>query len=348
MPYVKNNIYKDLVNESKNGNAKAKRILQALRNSEKQSVIDDLLKDYYNLQVESKEEPKKDDSELERVNQLFDEPKEKPEDKLEKERVNQLFDEELKEEQNIEKKVEDTKEEKNNEEVKEEVKEEIQDEVQDEPVNDKEPLEEPLQEEPTEPVEEQEVDYTEILDKETDGLFYENEIPQSDLADYIKTKKRNAIRNSRGADYFKGFDPVGRERYIETKKKAYSDKFGDTLSDIERQYNDYSNSLANHRERIGLGDDDEYELSIDLSNNAYNDLTNDEPTMRIFNRYWDENDQAKVSDVLNGLVAKYGKQNVISALDILKSDVDGYKAYRNGQINEEIDRYGKGIEKILK
>lgn len=342
MPYIKNNIYKDLVNDSKNGNAKAKRILQALRKSEKQSVIDDLLKDYFNQQTEPQVEHK-ETSELERVNQLFDEPKEETEDKSERERVNQLFDDkeesqETQEEKSNEETTKDSKEEEINEEVKEKVKEE----VKDEPVNEKENLEETQEEKP------QEIDYTEILDKETDGLFDENDIPQSNLADYIKTKKRNAVRNSRGADYFKGFDPVGKQRYIESKKKAYSDKFGDTLSDIERQYNDYNNSLASHRERIGLGEDDAFELSVDSSNNAYNDLTSDDATMRIFNRYWDENDKAKVSDVLNGLVAKYGKQNVISALDILKSDVDGYKAYRNGQISEEIDRYGKGIEKILK
>ena len=51
---------------------------------------------------------------------------------------------------------------------------------------------------------------------------------------------------------------------------------------------------------------------------------------------------------LKQLVVKYGKKNVLAALNVLKTDNNNYRDYRIGQINEEVERYNKSLDKILK
>ena len=47
------------------------------------------------------------------------------------------------------------------------------------------------------------------------------------------------------------------------------------------------------------------------------------------------------------LVIKYGKKNVVAALNTLKSDNDNYRNHRNGEINGEISRYKSSLAKLL-
>lgn len=355
MSFIKQNLYKELLAESKKGNPKAIKIMQSLRKGEKQDYIDTLVKDYYNLSDKDESEKKPVEEEKEETKENINEPKEnavETQETAENEEIDKT--EELKEENsedtteedtenNTEDNVEDNGEEttEDKEEIVEENKENSDSENTEEIKTEEEPKE--TEEEPKE-----EIDYTEILDKETDGLFDENEIPQLDFAQYLSNKRRDGIRALRGADYFKAFDPLGRERYIEKKKQAYSEKFGDALRDIDRQHNDYIKSLGVYKGLVDGLQDDELELSVENANGAYNDLVGNDKVMRVISRYWDDEDNFSVSSALEELINKYGKKNVLSALDILKGDVDGYKSFRDGQIGEEIERYGKGIEKILK
>ena len=65
-------------------------------------------------------------------------------------------------------------------------------------------------------------------------------------------------------------------------------------------------------------------------------------------RYWDETDNAGLKEILQSLVVKYGKKNIMAVLNTLKNDIDSYKSYKNNQIDEEVNRYTKSIEKLLK
>jgi hypothetical protein len=51
---------------------------------------------------------------------------------------------------------------------------------------------------------------------------------------------------------------------------------------------------------------------------------------------------------LKGLIANYGKQNVMAALNTLNSDNNNYRDFLNNQIDTEISRYSKSLEGLLK
>lgn len=191
-------------------------------------------------------------------------------------------------------------------------------------------------------------DLTDILDKETDGLFDENEIDPMDFAKYLENKHRDQNRSKKTADYFKAFDPNGRANYISAKKDAYKAKFGDSLHDIERQFSDYDKSIDKYSQNIGDLLDDDKEMDVNIMGDAYNDITSNNGIMHSFGRYWDDTDTEHIVDDLKELVSKYGKKNVLAALNILKTDNSNFRDYRLGQINEEVDRYNKSLDKILK
>ena len=50
-------------------------------------------------------------------------------------------------------------------------------------------------------------DWTDVLDKETDGLFDENEIAQITFSDFLGNKRRDGIRAKKNSEYFKAFNP---------------------------------------------------------------------------------------------------------------------------------------------
>lgn len=191
-------------------------------------------------------------------------------------------------------------------------------------------------------------DLTEVLDKETDGLFDENEIDSIDFSKYLSNKRRDGLRTKKNAQYFSAFNPESRANYIAKKKDAYKSKFGDSLHDIDRQFNDYDKSLDRYIQGVNDMLDDEQDVDINVSNNAYDEIMDNNGIMHSFGRYWDDIDTSHVVEDLKGLVAKYGKKNVLAALNVLKSDNANFKDYKLGQINEEVERYNKSLDKILK
>lgn len=357
MAFLKQNVYNEVLEKSKKGNPKATMILQALRRGEKQNVVDSLLDDLLKPQAQVAEET----STIVETDPLtfvaesgFVPPSQRvyknsaPEKAEVKEETDEENYEDLQQDSNLEE-VEDNEEETNDfstttEEPQEPIKEEV--------VETKE-VKEPTNEEQENKVQEEEkpqptMNFSELLDKETDGLFEENEIPQMDFSQYLENKHRDGVRARRNAEYFKAFSPEDRRQYVDMKKKTYTDKFGDSLHDIDRSHNDYLKSLENLYDDINNGiEEDEKELSPESSSGAYDEITSNKATMRVLNRYWDSNDMGEVSSFLNGLIQKYGKQNVLSAMGLLKQDVDAYSEFRKKQIQDEIDRYGNTIEKTL-
>lgn len=358
MAFLKQNVYNEVLEKSKKGNPKATMILQALRRGEKQNVVDSLLDDLLKPQAQVAEET----STIVETDPLtfvaesgFVPPSQRvyknsaPEKSKVEEEIEEENDEDLPQDSNLEEVNEEEENDFSNptEEQKEPIKEEVKEEENTEEVK------EPANEEQENKVQEEEkpqptMNFSELLDKETDGLFDENEIPQMDFSQYLENKHRDGVRAIRNADYFKAFSPEDRRQYVETKKKAYTDKFGDSLHDIDRAHNDYLKSLENLYDDINNGiEEDEKELSPESSSGAYDEITSNKATMRVLNRYWDSNDMGEVSSFLNGLIQKYGKQNVLSAMGLLKQDVDAYSEFRKKQIQDEIDRYGNTIEKTL-
>lgn len=221
-----------------------------------------------------------------------------------------------------------------------------------------EPIEEPVEDSNVMPtpqvdIEEQNSipeieDLTGILDTETDGLFDENEIEPMNFSNYLSNKRRDLNRARKNSDYFKAFNPEGRENYIVKKKNDYKLKFGDSIHDIDRQFKDYNTSIDKYSQGVNDMLDDDVEMSVDTMGKAYDDITENNGIMHSFGRYWDDDDTNHIIEDLSVLVKKYGKKNVISALNILKTDNENYRDYRLGQINEEVERYNKSLDKILK
>lgn len=357
MAFLKQNVYNEVLEKSKKGNPKATMILQALRRGEKQNVVDSLLDDLLKPQAQVAEEASTmvDNDPLTFVAESgFVPPSQRvyKNSAPEKAKVEEETDEETNEDLPQDSNLEEVNEEEENdfptptEEPKEPTNEEVVETKTEE-------VKEPTNEEQESKVQEEEkpqptMNFSELLDKETDGLFDENEIPQMDFSQYLENKHRDGVRARRNADYFKAFSPEDRRQYVDMKKKIYTDKFGDSLHDIDRSHNDYLKSLENLYDDINNGiEEDEKELSPESSSGAYDEITSNKATMRVLNRYWDSNDMGEVSSFLNGLIQKYGKQNVLSAMGLLKQDVDAYSEFRKKQIQDEIDRYGNTIEKTL-
>ena len=191
-------------------------------------------------------------------------------------------------------------------------------------------------------------DLTEVLDNETDGLFDENEIEPVDFNKFLSNKKRDANRAKKNNDYFKSFNPESRANYIEKKKNDYKLKFGDSIHDIDRNFADYDKAIDVYSQGVNDLLDDNIDMDVNAAGNVYDEITNNNGIMHSFGRHWDENDTSHIIDDLKDLVQKYGKKNVLAALNILKTDNSNFKDYRLGQINEELERYNKTIDKILK
>lgn len=192
------------------------------------------------------------------------------------------------------------------------------------------------------------VDLTEVLDKEMDGLLDENEIEDISFTDFLGNKSRDGKRANKNSDYFKAYDPVGRENYMNSKIGAYRDKFRNRLGNVERKHNDYSAALKGYMQGTNDMLDDGIELDMNNVNAAYNDFTQNETAMSSFGRHWDKLDNDNVMATLKELVNKYGKVNVVAALNTISGDNDSYKDFLNNQFETEINRYSKSIEKLLK
>ena len=191
-------------------------------------------------------------------------------------------------------------------------------------------------------------DLSDLLSAEMEGLLDENEIEELTFNKFLDNKRRDGLRARKNADYFKAFDLEGRNNYAGNKIAEYGKKFDGNRRNIEREHNDLTNSIDNHINSVSLLLDDEAELDMNVANSAYDDLIGNEGAMSQLSRYWDETDSNSLKETLQELVIKYGKKNVMAVLNTLKSDIDNYKSYKNNQIDEEVNRYTKSIEKLLK
>ena len=197
----------------------------------------------------------------------------------------------------------------------------------------------------TEPVIE---DISGLLDKDLDGIISEQEIAELSFQDYLSNKKSDGLKLTRNADYFKAYNPEGRQAYLEKKIGDYKKSFNPKLKDIDRQYKDLDNSLGKYSQSVNDMLDDEIELDMNSANEVYNNITSDHDTMLGLGRGHDEEDYNAVVGRLSELIAQYGKKNVVAALNTLRNDNNNYKDYKNNQINQEIQRYSKNLENLLK
>lgn len=317
MAFINNKKFLEIKKSAKDGNEKALKILEELKKNAKQDRINKLIENFYNL-----EEPQdkvvfdliKDEKE---AIDGYAEGKEKIDNSNieNKEAVKNIFDH-----------------------IEDEEKEHIEElENAQDIANGNEFASEPVVE-----------DLTDTLDKELDGILDEIEIKDISFCDFLKDKKKNGNRMRKDNTYFKAFNPKSKEAYIIKKKNDYAKKFESKLEDIERNYRDIDISLDEYLNRLDDMLDDNIELDMAVVGNAYNDIIDNENTMKKFNRYWDWKDSEDMNNVLKELVEKYGKRNVQSALNTIKSDNDNHHSYKKDQVIEEISRYNKVLEKLLK
>ena len=133
-----------------------------------------------------------------------------------------------------------------------------------------------------------------------------------------------------------------------SKTQAYNDKFNNARNDIERNFRDHNKALEGYSQNVMNMLDDDFELDMNGASSAYDELTSNEGAMKSFGRHWDDFDNENMLNTLRELVVKYGKKNVIAALNTLKSDTNNYRNHRLGQIDTETNRYQKSLANLLK
>lgn len=185
------------------------------------------------------------------------------------------------------------------------------------------------------------------ITKDMDGLIDEDEIEDMSFSDFLADKKRNMTRARKNADYFKMYDNDSRSKYATDAVAKYKAKFGDLERDIDRRNKDTMTALEMYEQSVGDELDDEVELSADNADKAYSDLIDNSGAMHSFGRYWDEEDKANVVTELKALIGKYGKKNVLAAINTLKSDNENYKSYMHNKIDTEVGKYSKNLENLL-
>lgn len=292
MAYIDNIKFKEILEASRNGNEKAKMIMQGMRKMSSQDDIDRLVYEYYNVPVEAEEvvpveEPSMDATEM----------VEQPEEVT----------------------------------VTEGDTIAIEPEIVSEPENGGDV-----------------VDITDLLKSEMEGLVDEDEFTSVSFTDYLKNKQRDAMRTTKNSDYFKAFDMNGRHAYADDMINSYRDRFSGNLRDIERSYSDNDKALSLYTQKMTDSLDDGVEFDTDATKGAYGELVGNESAMSSFGRHWDDNDVEAVLTALGELSNKYGKANVIAALNVLRGDNDGHRDYLNNMIDTNIGKYTKAIDKLLR
>lgn len=185
------------------------------------------------------------------------------------------------------------------------------------------------------------------ITKDMDGLIDEDEIDDMSFADFLSDKKKNLKRAKKNADYFKMYDDDSRRQYSFGAVDKYKAKFGDLERDIDRRNKDTATALGMYEQSVTDELDDDIELNADNADKAYSDLTDDSGAMHAFGRYWDDDDKANVIEALKVLIGKYGKKNVLAAINTLKSDNENYKSYMHNRIDTEVGKYSKNLENLL-
>lgn len=316
MSFINNKKYKEIREASKNGNEKAMAVMQALYRGTKQDALDRLLDDYYG------------------VNQVVL-PEVEEEVRVDTENP---FEFEEQQEQVVE-------EEQQPAPVASPIEEELRPSEEEQPVPVSEVAEQVVEEQPTAIFD---GDIMDSLKKDLDGLLDTNDIEDLSFGDFLKNKKRDALRSKKNADYFKAYSPESRQNYMTSNIDEYRKGFDGRLKNIERKYNDYGKSLGMYADKMNGFLDDDIELDVEKAGGAYDEFVDNENIMNSFGRYWDEADNNSITMELAELTKKYGKKNVMAALNSLGNDNENYKNFLNNQIDTEIDRYSKSLEKILK
>jgi len=185
------------------------------------------------------------------------------------------------------------------------------------------------------------------ITKDMDGLVDEDEVEDMSFSDFLADKKRNMMRARKNADYFKMYDNDSRSKYAADAVAKYKAKFGDLERDIDRRNKDTMTALGMYEQSVGDELDDEVELNADNADKAYSDLIDNSGAMHSFGRYWDEEDKANVVTELKTLIGKYGKKNILAAINTLKSDNENYKSYMHNKIDTEVGKYSKNLENLL-
>ena len=185
------------------------------------------------------------------------------------------------------------------------------------------------------------------ITKDMDGLIDEDEIDDMSFADFLSDKKKNLKRAKKNADYFKMYDDDSRKQYSLNAVDKYKAKFGDLERDIDRRNKDTATALGLYEQSVEDSLDDDIELNADNADKAYSDLTDNSGAMHAFGRYWDDDDKASVIEALKVLIGKYGKKNVLAAINTLKSDNENYKSYMHNRIDTEVGKYSKNLENLL-
>lgn len=185
------------------------------------------------------------------------------------------------------------------------------------------------------------------ITKDMEGLVDEDEVEDMSFSDFLADKKRNMMRARKNADYFKMYDNDSRSKYAADAVAKYKAKFGDLERDIDRRNKDTMTALGMYEQSVGDELDDEVELNADNADKAYSDLIDNSGAMHSFGRYWDEEDKANVITELKALIGKYGKKNVLAAINTLKSDNENYKSYMHNKIDTEVGKYSKNLENLL-
>lgn len=192
------------------------------------------------------------------------------------------------------------------------------------------------------------VDLTDLLDKDMDGLISQTEIKDLTFNDFLKNKSSDINKMKKNADYFKAYNAEGRQNYMNNKINEYNGSFDGRRKDIDRRYNDIAKALGIYNQNVNDMLDDDFEFDTDQSSKAYNDFVNDKNIMSSFGRHWDDGDNNVIIQALSDLSQKYGKKNVSAMISTLGADNNGYKDFLNNQIDSEVSRYTKDIEKLLK
>ena len=212
-----------------------------------------------------------------------------------------------------------------------------------------EPHEEIEEEEIIEEIQPEEpIDISEDLDRELDGLIDDDEFDDIKFTDFIGNRKKDKLRAKKNAEYFKAFDPKGRENYLNGKLSEYDNGFGERRRKIERGVSDIDSAISKYGEYVTDLPEDEIEVNIDSVSQAYDDFTKDEATMDAFGRHWDEHDLEQIKGVLQSLANQYGKKNVQAILNTLREDCKAWGEFCNGRIKNSVDTYGKALSNLLK
>jgi len=192
------------------------------------------------------------------------------------------------------------------------------------------------------------IDITEDLDRELDGLIDQVEVKDYAFKDYLGDKRKNALRAKKDASYFKAFDAAGRENYLNKKKDEYLHGFDGRLRDAERAHNDMDGAISKYSQMVTDLPDDEYEIDVGKAADAYGELTENESIMSAFGRTWDDADMESMKDALNDMVARYGKKNVMAVLNTIREDSNAWYGETKGRIEDSISKYGKALDGLLK